>query len=170
MKLDSLRTLLTALEDAGVRYLIAGGLAVNAHGYQRLTVDVDLVILLERENVLRAFRALDSIGYIPLVPVTAEDFADAATRQDWIENKHMKVLNFYSDEHRETPLDVFVRYDFDFEAEYRNALQGEILSGINGRFVSITTLIEMKKRAGRNKDLDDIQHLRWILEEQQDHD
>lgn len=170
MRLDSLQALLSALEDAEVRYLIAGGLAVNAHGYQRLTQDVDLIVLLEPDNVLRTFGVLESIGYKPLVPVTAEGFADPETRMGWITHKHMQVLNFYSDKHSETPVDVFVQYDFDFEIEYQNALQGEALPGIQARFVSITTLIEMKERAGRNKDLDDIQHLRWIQEEQQDHD
>jgi hypothetical protein len=35
------------------------------------------------------------------------------------------------------------------------------------RFVSIPTLIAMKERAGRPRDLDDIQHLRWIVEERE---
>lgn len=165
MKLASLKVLLEAFNRADIRYLIAGGLAVNAHGYQRLTHDVDLVVWLEEDNIHRAFCALESIGYKPLIPIRAEDFADQETRQSWIDNKHMRVLNFHSDQHRETPLDVFVSYDFDFDQEYRNALQGEILPDINTRFLSLETLIRMKEQAGRNKDLDDIQHLRWILDE-----
>ncbi len=37
MKLTSFEALVAALESAGVRYLIAGGLAVVAHGYARFT-------------------------------------------------------------------------------------------------------------------------------------
>jgi hypothetical protein len=33
-----------ALEASGVRYVIVGGVAVNLHGYQRFTKDVDIVI------------------------------------------------------------------------------------------------------------------------------
>jgi hypothetical protein len=44
MKLASFEALTAALADAGVRYLVAGGLAVNAHGYQRFTKDVGVVI------------------------------------------------------------------------------------------------------------------------------
>ena len=44
MMLESFEALAAALERAGVRYLVAGGLAVNAHGYVRYTKDVDLVI------------------------------------------------------------------------------------------------------------------------------
>jgi len=62
MKVDDVRTILSALNDANVRYLIVGGLAVVAHGYVRFTQDIDLVVQLERENVLRAMSALMAIG------------------------------------------------------------------------------------------------------------
>lgn len=63
MKVGSFDSLVRALDEAAVRYLIAGGLAVNAHGYLRFTRDVDLVLQLGRENILSAFEALDRIGY-----------------------------------------------------------------------------------------------------------
>jgi hypothetical protein len=37
MKIEDVRTILRALNDANVRYLIVGGLAVVAHGYVRFT-------------------------------------------------------------------------------------------------------------------------------------
>ena len=39
MKLATFEAICTALNDASVRFLVAGGLAVNAHGYLRLNVD-----------------------------------------------------------------------------------------------------------------------------------
>lgn len=168
MKLTSFETIVRALNGAGVRYLVAGGLAVTAHGYLRFTNDVDIVLALDNDNIPAAFEALAVIGYRPTVPVTAEQFADPATRQRWIDEKGMTVLNFFSDTHRETPLDIFVKPVFDFEDEYAAALQGEILPGIEARFVSIPTLITMKRGTGRAKDEDDIQHLQWLLEERRD--
>jgi hypothetical protein len=91
MKLASLTILATALDDAGVRYLVAGGLAVNAHGYLRFTKDVDIVVQLVAENVERAFSALKSIGYRPSVPITAVQFANVEMREGWIRDEHMKV-------------------------------------------------------------------------------
>lgn len=166
MKLDAFEAVAEALNDAGVRYLVAGGLAVNAHGYLRLTVDIDLVIALDAGNVVAAFNALSQIGYRPSVPITAEQFADPEQRQRWIEDKGMKVLNFFSDRHRETPLDVFVYEPFDFQNEFDAAMTGELRPGLLVRFVSIPTLIHMKEAAGRLKDQDDIQHLRWMLEDE----
>ena len=54
MEVRSIETIVRALNGAGVQYLIVGGLAVSAHGYERLTVDVDLVVGLEPENITRA--------------------------------------------------------------------------------------------------------------------
>ncbi len=69
MKLGSFDALVRALDSAGVRYLVAGGLAVNAHGYLRFTRDVDLVLQLAPGNIASAFGALEGIGYRPDTPV-----------------------------------------------------------------------------------------------------
>jgi hypothetical protein len=166
MKLDAFEAVAKALNETGVRYLVAGGLAVNAHGYVRFTADIDLVIALDADNITSAFAALARIGYRPMVPVTASQFADATQRERWIEEKSMQVLNFFSDRHRETSVDVFVYEPFDFEEEYERALAGEIAPGLPARFVSIPTLIRMKEAAGRPRDFDDVQHLRWMLEDE----
>lgn len=168
MKVASFETIARALDKAHVRYLVAGGLAVNAHGYLRLTFDVDLVIRLDASNIVAAFDALATLGYRPAVPVTAAQFADPRLRREWVEKRRMQVLNFHSDRHRETSVDVFASEPFDFEKEYAVSLSGEIAPGVPVRFVSIPTLIAMKEVANRPHDRDDIQHLRWLLEDRKD--
>jgi len=165
MKLASLVAIVRSLNEGSVRYLIAGGLAVNAHGYVRLTQAVDLVIALDSTNILGTFQTLAKLGYRPAVPITATQFADSELRRQWIREKGMMVLNFFSDQHRETSVDVFVSEPFDFQRESGNALEGELAPGVNVRFVSLPTLIAMKEAANRPRDIDDVQHLRWILEE-----
>lgn len=162
MKLVIFDAICKALNKATVRYLVAGGLAVNAHGYLRLTYDVDLVIQLDPENILAAFAALAKLGYRPSVPVTGVQFADAKQRRDWIKNKSMQVLNFYNSKHQQMPVDVFVTEPFDFDSEFKAAKRGNLAPGLPVRFVSIPTLIKMKKLASRPKDLDDIEHLRIL--------
>ena len=56
MKLASFEALAAALDAAGVRYLVAGGLAVGAHGYLRFTKDVDIVVQLVPDNPSRLTR------------------------------------------------------------------------------------------------------------------
>lgn len=163
MKLASFDALVGALQHAGVRYLIAGGLAVNAHGYLRFTKDVDVVLRLVPDNIERAFAALATLGYRPLVPISSAQFADATTRDGWIRDKGMQVLQFWSDAHRETSVDMFVSEPFDFEDEYRRSLL-KPLGAIEVRFVTIPTLIQMKEAANRPQDRIDIEYLRKRLE------
>lgn len=165
MKLTSFEAIVRALNNAGVRYPIADGLAVNAHGYLRFTNDADVVIQLIPDNVLRTFAALGALGYTPVVPVTAEQFADQTTREGWIRENHMQVLQLWSDRHRETPIDIFVYEPFPFEDEYAKALIKPLYGTIDVRFVSIPTLIAMKEAAGREQDRIDIEHLRMRLED-----
>ncbi|MBN8727975.1 MAG: hypothetical protein J0H15_09795 [Xanthomonadales bacterium] len=165
MKLAAFEAVAKVLDTAQVRYLVAGGLAVVAHGHVRLTLDIDLVVALDPNNTHRAFKALADIGYRPSVPVDAGSFAQAEQRQRWRDEKNMQVLSFFSDDFPGTAVDVFVYEPFDFAREYEIALQGELLPGLVARFVSIPTLIQMKRAAGRAKDLDDIQHLEWLQED-----
>ncbi|HEX2824747.1 MAG TPA: hypothetical protein VHP37_00260 [Burkholderiales bacterium] len=160
MKLASFEALAVALEEAGVRYLVAGGLAVNAHGYLRFTKDVDLVVQLVSDNIVAAFDALNNLGYRPTVPISAAQFADASLRASWIRDKGMQVLQFWSDRHRETPIDVFVREPFDFDLEYERALVKPLHGAIAVHFVTVQELIRMKQAAGRPQDHIDIEQLR----------
>lgn len=163
MELAAFESIARTLALHQVRYLVAGGLAVVAHGYGRMTFDVDLVIQLTPDNIRRAFTGLAEIGYNPRIPVTAQEFGNAETRMGWIETKGMVVLNMFSDRYRETNVDIFVTEPFDFDAVYAQAPRETLPGGTEFRFVDIPTLIAMKRAAGRPKDIDDIQHLEMLL-------
>ncbi len=159
MEVRSVEAIVGALNGAGVRYLIVGGLAVNAHGYARLTRDVDLVLKLEAGNCTRGLRALMDIGYQLAIPEDPESFSDPAKREYWRREKNMIVLKLWSDEHRRTPIDIFVYEPFLFDEEYERSSSMEIADGICARIVSLETLVAMKREAGRPRDLDDINEL-----------
>ncbi len=168
MKVASLEAVFKALNEADVRYLVVGGLAVAAHGHGRLTFDLDIVLQLQSDNVLRAMRAFESLDYKPLVPVPAASFADEDVRESWIKDKNMVVFQLHSDSHRDTPIDLFVTEPFDFEFEHSHAMEGELLPGLTAKFVRIETLITMKQSAGREKDLEDVRQLKLLLEHSDD--
>ena len=50
MKLKSISTIFQSLNEAGVKYLLAGGLAVVAHGYVRFTADIDKLNAIQGDN------------------------------------------------------------------------------------------------------------------------
>ena len=159
MEIRSIESIVRALNDAQVDYLIVGGLAVNAHGFVRLTRDVDIVIRLTPENASKGLHALLAIGYRMSIPEPPEAFADAAARARWREEKGMIVLKLWSDEHRRTPVDIFVYEPFPFESEFARALRLELSPGVSALVVTLETLLEMKRTAGRPQDLLDITEL-----------
>lgn len=161
MKLASIEAIVRTLNEYAVRFLVVGGIAVNAHGHGRTTFDLDLVIQLSPGNIRRAFAALETIGYRPLVPITAEDFSDASKRAGWKREKGMFVLQFYSNLHQHTRIDVFSEEPFDFDAEYTAAFQSEVAPGLPVRILRLESLIRMKEATGRSKDMEDVQHLLW---------
>ena len=159
MKLASVEAVARALGETGVPFIVVGGLAVVAHGYGRQNQDLDVVIPVKPEAVRGAFRALEKLGYRPRIPVTAEGFADPEQRARWIEQKGMTVLNFHSDLHAGTPVDVFVTEPFDFPEEYRLALIEELAPGVPVHILRLESLLRLKREAGRPQDLADIAEL-----------
>lgn len=162
MEVRSFETIVRALNEAKVEYLVVGGIAVNAHGYERLTDDVDLVVGLDSGNVETGLDVLFSIGYRIAIPVTAKDFADPAKREGWRKDKGMVVLKLWSDVHRRTPVDVFVYEPFDFQSEYASASWLEVASGLKAPIVRYEALVRMKKEAARPQDLVDLEALERI--------
>ena len=147
-----------ALNKAGVRYVVAGGVAVVLYGFLRYTKDVDLIVHLEEKNLTKLFDALLKIGYHPKVPVTKEQFIDAKTRKRWQKEKGMIVFSFY---HKNDPLkavDMFVEEPIQFSLLYkkRTIIRHE---GVAVPLISLEHLRILKKRAGRAHDLDDLEQL-----------
>jgi predicted nucleotidyltransferase len=167
MKLVDVKAIVQALHEADVRYLIVGGLAVLAHGYPRLTVDVDIVLNLERDNVLRAMKSLGSIGYRPLIPIAAAEFAEEENRRMWQNEKRLIVFQMRPLAPESTRLDIFVSEPFDFSEEYGKAEWLEV-AGIPAPVLRIEALIKMKREAGRPKDLGDLGELEKLLKIQND--
>jgi hypothetical protein len=164
MPQGSLETIFAALERADVRYLVVGGVAVVLHGHPRFTADLDLVLALDATNVRAAIAALSALGYRPRAPVRAEDLADPNQRADWIHNKGMIVFSLASPDHPTTEVDLFVEEPFPFEDAYRRATWTD-LGTTRVPVASLSDLIQMKRSAGRPRDLEDVRVLEEIARE-----
>jgi predicted nucleotidyltransferase len=156
---DSVTTIIRNLNEAGVRYLVVGGLAVVAYGYVRFTADVDLLLGLESVNAQNAMRVFKAMGYTPRAPVPIETFSDPAMRQLWIREKAMAVFSLYSPLHPGTEIDIFVEDTLGFDQAVKNAKSFEIARGVAALVCSLSDLIKLKAMAGRPQDLLDIQKL-----------
>ena len=156
MERRSIETIAQTLNQAGVRFLVAGGMAVVAHGLVRFTANLDLILDPESAALQRAIQALSALGYGPRAPVPFAAFADAEKRQRWATEKDLTVFSLFSRAHKDTEVDLFLECPLDFEAAYSRALRTELPGGPTLTFVSLADLIELKRRAGRPHDLDDI--------------
>lgn len=153
--------LLAELDSKGVRFVVVGGLAVVIHGAARLTADIDLVIDLDRSNVLRCIETLTARGLRPLLPVNATDFANEETRREWVENRNMQVFTMRDERNPLLVVDLFATEPIPFENLWARATHVH-LGGRNVRIASIDDLIAMKRSAARPQDLLDIEQLQQI--------
>jgi len=60
---QTLRKITSRLDELGISYAVVGGMALVAHGYDRTTTDVD--ILLTAQGLEQAHAALEGLGYVP---------------------------------------------------------------------------------------------------------
>jgi hypothetical protein len=162
MQKASVEAIVSALNQHQVRYLIVGGLAVVAHGYVRLTADVDLMLAVDHENLVRTVAALTSLGYRPRVPVQFDEFVDPQKRQEWARQRNMKVFSLYSPAHPATEIDLFLEPPIDFDSAYSSQVRQEIVPGIVATFCGMDDLIVMKSLANRPRDQQDIDELRKL--------
>jgi predicted nucleotidyltransferase len=162
MEKHSLELIIKSLNHHQVRYLIAGGLAVVAHGYVRFTADVDVILAMDSSNLARAVAALKDLNYKPRAPVDFELFIDSIHRRKWIEEKGLTVFSLFSPNHPATEIDLFVDPPLVFADAYARVATMEIAPGIAATFCSLEDLIELKSQAARPRDLEDIARLNAI--------
>lgn len=140
----ALRKVAGRLEALGIPYAVAGGMALVAHGYDRTTKDVDIV--LTPEGLDEAHRKLVGLGYLP--PFEG--------------SRHLR------DTENGVKVEFLVAGQFPGDGKPKPvafpdpAAAGVVIDGI--RYVSLEKLMEMKLASGmtnpgRLKDLADVQEL-----------
>ena len=155
--------LFRALQDAEVRYLLVGGVAVNLHGAERLTMDVDLMLSFEAENLQRFLGVARRFGMKPVIPVTIEQFCDAPTLQRWIGEKHLLALALRPAEIDHPTVDILVQPVVPFDAAYARRAMVEVQDVLISVAAPVD-LIALKSGTGRLIDESDIRALHRLAE------
>jgi hypothetical protein len=158
-----------ALNRAGVRNVVVGGVAVVLHGYARLTADLDLAVDLAPAEAAKAIDALVNLGLRPTAPVDPSGFADPRIRAEWIAQKNMQVFSMRDPANPLRQVDLFAEHVIDFEELWERSELLEI-DNTTVHVASVPDLILLKQRAGRPQDLADIEALEAILERRSQHD
>jgi predicted nucleotidyltransferase len=161
MELDYQR-IFTELNKERIDYVVVGGLAVNFHGIPRMTYDIDLMIFLDTENIMKTVARLKSWGYFPRAPVKAKDLADREKRNSWVKEKNMKAFTFYNEKEPVGEIDLLIDSPIPYVELRKRAVMFDILD-VKVPVISVPDLIELKLNTGRKQDLSDIEHLQSLV-------
>lgn len=150
--------LFKALAGGSVDFILVGGVAASLHGSSRLTEDIDVVYARTRDNIERLVTALR-----PHRPYLRG--APAGLPFQWDVDAVEHGLNFTLT----TDLgDLDLLGEIAGGGTYAGLIEDSIvveLFGIECRCLGLRRLIEVKRAAGRPKDLEAIAELEVILEE-----
>jgi hypothetical protein len=154
------KALLRALTDAGVEFIVVGGVAATVHGSARLTRDVDAVYRRTPENLARLVTALTPYQpYLRGAPPGLPFRWDAATI--------VRGLNFTLT----TQLgDLDLLGEIVGGGGYDNLLPSSTIIrvfDVECRCLNLDRLIEVKRAAGRPKDFEAVAELEIIRGQRQ---
>ena len=149
---EEINSFISLSDKYGVRMLMVGGGAVNFHGYQRHSADVDFWIDTSDTNLNKLIKVFNEMGY------SIESFPDKVRNQE----QNISVKFSPSDLNLELITRFSISKSFDEAYKYSELATVNDKNVCKWNVLSLEDLIDSKLRARRNKDLLDIQELKRI--------
>lgn len=147
---EDLKVLVRSLNDNAVDYLLIGGYALHAHGYQRATIDVDLMVPANRDQGARVREAL------LLLPDRAAEEIDPA----WFEEgENIRVADAFV-------VDLMLNAGGETYESLQPYAVTVDFEGVPVRTVSLEGLLKTKQGSSREKDAADRAVLERALQEE----
>lgn len=136
--LDDLKMLIRSLDENGVEYLLIGGFALAAHGYQRATTDIDVLVSATAETGARMKAAL----------MILPDQVARELEPEWFEEgENIRVADAFI-------VDIMLNANgqtYDILKKYAQTFE---VDGVHIRTLSLEGLL-ITKRTSREKDRQD---------------
>ncbi len=158
--MTELGRLIKLLNDYGVEFILVGGLAGWAHGSSRATNDVDIVYRRTENNLARLANALQPMHpYLRGAPPGLPFKFDAQTLNHGLNftlSTDIGAIDLLGE--------IAGGGSYEMLLEHSSILR---VFGNDCRCLNIDKLIEVKRAAGRPKDLEAIAELEIIRDEQQ---
>jgi predicted nucleotidyltransferase len=150
---ENFEEILLAFCKHRVHFMIAGGYAVNYHGFSRTTADIDFWVEPDNENKIKIISALKESGFPEeeLDQINEIDFEKPFSFKIGMEPVDVDVFNNISG----------VSY---YDAE-KNKLASHYGDGIEIYYIGLNDLLINKLIAGRNKDKIDVDELQKIAQQ-----
>ncbi len=142
---EDFKDFILCLNKYAVEYMLVGGYAVIIRGYSRSTGDMDIWVNKTESNFHNLQQAIVEFG-MPSAAIMKEKFFSTA----------YDVFSFGKPPYA---IEVMTAVKgLIFHSVFNNSTI-EVVDGIPVRVIHLNQLIEAKKAAGRNKDLNDLENL-----------
>ena len=143
---DDFRDFIECLNKYQVEYMLVGGYAVIIRGYSRSTGDMDIWVNKTALNYQHLLAAILEFGLPP----------QALKKEQFFSNEY-DVFSFGKPPYA---IEVMTSVKgLDFVSTYQLSTIERIDNRTDVRVIHLNQLIEAKKAAGRNKDLNDLENL-----------
>ena len=139
--------LLADLSQHGVKYLLVGGLAVALCGFVRTTLDVDILIQADEENILRLLERLEHFGEGAARALTPADFT--------LEEGSIRIVEDF-------PVDVFTLMSGHTYEDLLPLSSIHQIDQVEIVYLNAEGLIKLKSDSLRPQDQLDVQALQEI--------
>jgi len=136
---------LALLNSARIEYLVVGGYAVSFYGYPRPTGDLDIWIAIHPDNAEKLVAALIQFGFSGAETAKELFLKPGQIVRMGVPPVRIEVLNSIS--------------GVDFDACHARRVNA-VLDGVEVSIIARDDLMTNKQAAGREKDLNDLKHLR----------
>lgn len=144
--MDVLKTLNRLSAETGLKFLVIGGLAINAHGYERVTSDIDLLV--RKEDREAWGNLMSSIGYR-------------------VHHEQEAFTQFTASEGATWPVDLMFVNQQTFTKMFPEAVEVE-MKGMEFRVPALEHLIALKLHALKNthskRQLKDLLDVVWLVD------
>ena len=161
---NHINEILFALSDAGVDFIVGGGVAAVLHGVERVTLDVDVALNMSTANVERFLGVMATLGLQPRVPIPAADLLSPEAVRRMIEEKHALVFSFIDPDKPLRHVDVFLARELSYDQMTADAKE-VAAHGREFRIVGAARLLAIKRaiQPPRDKDVFDIRALERLM-------
>ena len=146
------------LEKNRIKYALVGGYALALHGVVRATIDVDLVVQINKTQLKSVEAAMSMIGLQSRLPINAEDIFNF--REEYIKNKNMIAWSFVSYADPAKMVDIIITENLKEFNVKKVSVKGRKIS-----LASLEDLLRMKTGTGRQKDALDVESIKRLLNE-----
>ena len=141
-----------------MQYLLIDGLAVSLHGVERATINIEITVALQPNNLDKLIACAESLNIKPVLPVPLASLKNIDQLKQWHQEKNLLAFALRTEELAGVTLDILLFPPIDFDNMQHRMTKFDI-ANVKVNVACIDDLIALKQAAGRVIDLSDIKHL-----------